>query len=278
MALKQKFIENVEFINNYHKDHGTFRIKGSQFQYYRNWMTEIRMCRRKGKLSDDEINALNAIVFCWDPFEDMKKRSVDLLCRVLKESPEFFKKLGKEQTPDEATAHKFLYEKRRECLNGSLNPETKQRICELLPDFPDFVDKKRTWEESFNDFRLYSRKHNENLFKIDGTNTDPEYLRIAEWIHGQRKQMNSGKLTQWKIDKLNSAGMAWSIRDALYFERYNELMEFKGIHGHCRVSSRDPNKKLVASVAKWRKMRREGRLPQWKISMLTRAGFWWGKE
>jgi len=70
--------------------------------------------------------------------------------------------------------------------------------------------------------------------------------QLGGWVNTQRHQYkrllegNSSTLTKERMDKLDELGFSWFQRGfQMWNQRYEELKEFKNLHGHCRVSQCD---------------------------------------
>ena len=108
-----------------------------------------------------------------------------------------------------------------------------------------------------------------------------------------------GRLTDDRIQRLESLGFVWSLRDD-WQKHYDELKEYKSLHGHCNVPARYPqNRRLGIWVSAQRqqfkilqqqhvsaqqaqdpvvataKQRRSAPLTQERIQLLNELGFVW---
>jgi hypothetical protein len=93
------------------------------------------------------------------------------------------------------------------------------------------------WNEMFNRLDEYKAEHGNCLvpqnYKTDG--------RLGRWVHYQRvefwmlKQKKSGKITQSRIDKLDSIGFEWDPQKSKWNRMFRRLVDFKTEHGHCMV-------------------------------------------
>lgn len=61
----------------------------------------------------------------------------------------------------------------------------------------------------------------------------------------------------WMIDALDGIGFEWDVRDAMWKERYDELREYREVHGDCLVPQRhEENPSLATWVRNQRTQRR----------------------
>jgi len=79
----------------------------------------------------------------------------------------------------------------------------------------------------------------------DFNDADPDLQILARWVGNQRvfyKYFQNGDTKHIKahrIDALKSLGFVWDIKEHRWMEWYYQLKEFKNIHGHIRLSSKD---------------------------------------
>ena len=68
----------------------------------------------------------------------------------------------------------------------------------------------------------------------------------AQWTKRQRYQyklLQDGKhstLTEDRMSALNRLGFVWQSHNAVWMERYNDLIAFRAKHGHCKVPTKYP--------------------------------------
>jgi len=84
-------------------------------------------------------------------------------------------------------------------------------------------------------------------------------IALGKWVHRQRhefKKIRDGDasfLTKHRIDKLIEIGLCPNRQEAVWQQRYRELVEFKRKNGHCNVPRKyPPNKPLGLWVNKQR--------------------------
>ena len=60
-------------------------------------------------------------------------------------------------------------------------------------------------------------------------------LRLGRWVSKQRTKAAKNSLPQRYITKLNKLGFVWDVSSKSWGSSYASLIEFRDIHGHCRV-------------------------------------------
>mmetsp|Transcript_30623 Transcript_30623/g.64788 ORF Transcript_30623/g.64788 Transcript_30623/m.64788 type:complete len:1530 (+) Transcript_30623:69-4658(+) len=79
-------------------------------------------------------------------------------------------------------------------------------------------------------------------------------------------------------ESLEAANPSPSL-EALWMERYNELMQFKRVTGHCHVSSRNSEYPQLASwVRRQRAQYKKGGIPDDRVQRLNDIGFAWSRS
>ena len=133
------------------------------------------------------------------------------------------------------------------------------------------VDRADKWHERFHELLKYRDEHGHCLVPHNWEGN----RQLAQWVKRQRYQFKlkcEGKhstVSDERMKILQKVGFVWSRHSAGWEERYNELVEFSRLHGHCNVPSTYPdNHQLSVWV---RCQRRQYKLGQGnKPSTMTR--------
>jgi hypothetical protein len=82
------------------------------------------------------------------------------------------------------------------------------------------------WDENFNKLSQFWEENQH--CKVIG--------ELKCWLRYQQKAHASGGLTEDQEERLESLGVQWrTTREETWEERYNELVAYKQMHGHCNV-------------------------------------------
>jgi hypothetical protein len=111
---------------------------------------------------------------------------------------------------------------------------------------------------------------------------------LAQWVKRQRYQYKlklEGKrstLTDERVKLLDKIGFIWNSHDAVWEERWNELLQYKQVHKDCIVPSNyKPNLQLAVWVKRQRRQykffceKKATSMTTERISKLERLGFAW---
>lgn len=104
--------------------------------------------------------------------------------------------------------------------------------------FKPFHEEK--WNEHLEELRSFKKTYGHCLVP----HTFPENQNLARWVKRQRRQyklMLAGKtsstMTHERVNILNKEDFIWDSHDIIWRERFNQLLEYKNVHGHTRVPS-----------------------------------------
>jgi len=140
------------------------------------------------------------------------------------------------------------------------------------------------WNQRYQDLVQFRAKHGHCLVPLDW----PENPALAHWIKHQRGQYKAkygGKhstLSESRERALERLGFVWDSHRATWEERFNEIVEFKVIHGHTNLPSKyDANPRLSTWVKCQRRQyklfmqNRKSHMTQERIARLSGIGFVW---
>ena len=122
------------------------------------------------------------------------------------------------------------------------------------------------WETRFNELVKYKAKHGD-------CNVPHRQGKLGQWVSHQRVAYLADLLAQDRIDRLNSIGFNWRLKEGCWDTKFQELVRYKAKHGECKVPrSQGP---LGTWAGKQRTTYRKGKLKQDRIDRLNGIGFDW---
>ena len=146
------------------------------------------------------------------------------------------------------------------------------------------VSQAASWTTKFEELLLFRRKYGH----CNVPNALPENQGLAEWVKRQRYQFKlksenkKSSISDERVQQLDSIDFVWFSHAAVWDERLQELMAYKGVHGDCNVPSRYlENRQLADWVKRQRKLYRLYRdekpssLSKKRIDRLEAIGFEW---
>lgn len=115
-----------------------------------------------------------------------------------------------------------------EGLSSGLTPDRVQQLQSV--GFVWSIYDQR-WNQKYEELTKFYHQHGHSL--VPNVRDSP----LGIWVHGQRGQYalyTKGKpsgMTQERIARLQQGDFCWDARDALWQERYQQLLEYRDNHG-----------------------------------------------
>ena len=147
--------------------------------------------------------------------------------------------------------------------NGKLSQERIDRL-----ESTGFVwdPQEQEWLGRFEELTNYKAENSDcNVPRKQGS--------LGAWVDNQRTFYKNGKLSQERLDLLESIGFSWEPIDEAWMTHFDELVDFKNENGHCSVP------KVQGPLGVWvtnqRQSIKKGKLSQERIDLLESIGFEW---
>jgi hypothetical protein len=141
-----------------------------------------------------------------------------------------------------------------------------------------------SWEDRLAEVIAFKEKHGH--CNIPLTLTEPP--KLSGFVNATRDQKNKGVLSAERIAKLDAVGFMWQGKvfkigkDGMteaWEKRFNELLEYKKIHGNCEVPRGRKAHEEYAQLGNWvqqqRSSKKSGNLHLERIRLLKEIGFSW---
>ena len=153
-----------------------------------------------------------------------------------------------------ATCYLLLAEERRSPRRNSKLKQAKQ------------VAAART-ETRFNELVQYQTKHGD-------CDISTKKGKLGPWASKQRVAYRANSLEQSRIDRLDSIGFKWALKEQVPWEtRFNDLVQYKATHGNCGIPFRQG--KLGSWAHIQRNYYKNNKLSQDRIDRLNDIDFDW---
>ena len=137
---------------------------------------------------------------------------------------------------------------------ASFSIRHEEATANLQPSPPD-ATRDRSWMERYNELVLYHQENGHSSVPNDY----PPNKRLGHWVKRQRHQHflytknKHSTMTKERKIQLEQIGFVWNSRDAIWEQHYGELVQFKRLHGHCKVPTEYAAK---PSLGQWAKRQR----------------------
>ena len=221
------------------------------------WCGDQRERYKKGQLSQERITLLNDVGFDWDPLETEWQRNFE-------EVKEFKKINGHTNINTKTTSlGQWCLVQRRNYRKGKL---LQKRVDQLNSIGFDWDPNETYWQNRFEELKEFKKINGHTIVPTVGTS-------LGKFVVTLRMSFKRGKLSQKKIDLLNSIGFDWDPVETEWQSNFEKLKEFKKKYGHFNLNTK------TTSLGKWcmiqRKNYRKGDLLQTRVDLLNSIGFDW---
>jgi hypothetical protein len=133
------------------------------------------------------------------------------------------------------------------------------------------------WDERYSELLKFKSKHGH----VNVPANSIEYSTLARWVNHQRTIYKNGTLLKSREELLTTIGFNWGkrvMKPKSFEQYYQDLVQFKTIHGHCWVKMNDPSQQdLSRWMAAIRAKKLAGQLSFDRFSKLAELGFSWFK-
>ena len=106
---------------------------------------------------------------------------------------------------------------------------------------PRSEPKRINWEGRYQQLLQFKKIHGHCVVP----STKEEYAKLSSWVQHQRCEKKKklkglkSRLTDEKEKLLEDAGFVWSTNEWNWNLRLSKLKEYRKVHGHCNVSTKD---------------------------------------
>jgi len=231
-----------------------------------NWIKAQRKLYKKNKLNQDRIQQLETIGFEWDLHYNQWQKAFKTLMD--------FKKIHlhcnvpKNYLPDLVLV-RWVASQRQLYKKNKLSQDKIQKLETIGFEWDLHVNQ---WQKMFETLMDFKKIHLH-------CNVPQNYLQdsiLAMWVTTQRQLYKKSKLSQDKVQKLNSIQFEWDPNNKQWQQMFKTLVNFKKTHHHCNVPLRYPLDPILARwVGTQRKLYKKDTLSQDKILELEAIGFEW---
>jgi superfamily II DNA or RNA helicase len=218
---------------SYRAEHGHLRVPNSFVgaDGYRLgiWISERRADRRRGKLSDERIAALDALGMAWNGRSDPWERGL-LAASAYRAAN------GDLRVPQSFVDEQgfrlgaWVAERRTERRRAKLSSE---RIAALDALGMVWDPRGGGWEQGLSASRAYRKARGD--LDVPRSFVTEDGMQLGSWIRARRNERSSGKLPEERIAALDALGMVWEAHDESWRRGLAAARAYRESHGDLRA-------------------------------------------
>ena len=153
---------------------------------------------------------------------------------------------------------------------GRLSEEQIKLLNEIGMSWDRFESK---WETGYS----YAKRYVEEYGDINKVSLDFCYgdFKLNVWLRAQRARRRIGKLSDERVQKLESIGFAWDKNQAFWEAGYNHALEYLKEHGSLRILPKyqcEDGFKLGRWIVNQKSRLKKGTLSPEKVEKLKQLG------
>lgn len=232
-----------------------------------NFCGRQRVMRKKGKLTQARIEALDAIGFRWNTENDTFPER-------LKALDEFRRRYGRYPMQTENQVGRWVSIVRQRYKEGKLERNRVEALNAI-----QFVwdEREQAWRDKVHAITKFRTQH--GRLPNQSVQSNRQERMLANWALNQVTYYRAGNLSEDKARALRSLGLDLdktlkSSREAWY-EQFNQVKEYMIKNG---VTPPESAGVLATWVTRQRQQHKKGRLEAEYVAALNRIGFAWSGE
>lgn len=224
-----------EVLQEYLAEYGHFPEYYEEYHGYKlgMWCSNQRVLRNAGNLSEERINLLDSVGFIWDAKDERWMSSYH-------QAEHYKSKYGKfparTDTSEEAvTIYRWIANQKQNFKNGTLSKERK-KLLESVGILVKVKSSEDSWNENYALLNNFLQKKSRFPTTTDAQLNESVYA-VYRWMLHQREAYKKGRLSQDRIEKLESIGFVWDAKRDLWNRQFQLLEKF------VEINHRPPNAK-----------------------------------
>ncbi|RKZ83353.1 MAG: hypothetical protein DRR19_19260 [Candidatus Parabeggiatoa sp. nov. 1] len=164
------------------------------------WVNRQRQAKKKGMLSQEQIDKLNKISFIWNPLEQAWEDNFAALM-------EYKKIYGHCNVPSKwdknQTLGMWVHHQRKNNRKGKLSQERIDRLNQIGFVWDLLA---QAWEDNFAALMEYKKIYGH----CNVPNRWDKNPKLGMWVQHQRQNKKKGKLSEERIQRLDAIGFIWN--------------------------------------------------------------------
>ncbi len=215
LIAKDYYLNNNDLLPGYHTYYKGF--------YLGKWVVRQRQLQKQGKLSLTKKNLLDEIKMVWDLREYHWQKNFQIV-------KEYYDKFHNLHLPAEYLQQSMWLANQKQLYVKNKLPKDHEVLLNSIGIKE--VSPRNKWQDNFALAKTYYEQHGNLLvpkdYKIGSVN-------LRNWINNQRKAYKDNRLSEERINKLNSIGMIWSVNEYKKQEAFKYIEKYYQKHGNLFV-------------------------------------------
>ncbi len=278
-ARKDDWEEMYSLATDYYKEHGNLNVpkdyvtpEGEQLGH---WIKNQRLyyCYKR-TITEEQIEKLNSIGMLWKVNQDYSWNHMYNL------SKKYFEKHGNLLITRSYVAEngehlgKWIATRRCEYMAGTLSKEKQEKLEDIGMVWQ--VNQSYSWSHMYKLAADYFEKYGNLTIPTSYVTENGENL--GAWIAENRDNYEIKNLSEDQVEKLETIGMAWSLTENEWNEKYEMVKEYYLKYGNLSTR-RNSNPPLSPNLLNWlswqRKYYQMNMLSESKTKKLESIGMNW---
>ncbi len=189
------------------------------------WISSQRYSRKKGTLSQEQIDLLDNIGMSWHQFKNKWDLGYDYALKYYEEYGNIDVPMGYENY-DGFKLGAWIATQRNKYRNSKLKPTQIQRLEKICIEWNPTKD---AWNNAYINAKEYFEQQGNLL--VSANYIAPNGFRLGAWLTSQRVKKKKGLLTNEQVSLLDSCNMCWNLNEKKWFDDYAEAKQYFVEHG-----------------------------------------------
>ena len=236
------------------------------------WVSRKRRARSKDKLSEEQIESLDALGFVWDPLGELWQQRLTQLQAYRAGHGDVLVPQSL-TTTDGFNLGQWVKTQRKARSNGKLSADQIESLDALGFVWDPLGE---LWQQGVTQLQAYRAEHGDVLVPFSYAAADG--FKLGRWTIEKRYARSKGKLSAEHIESLDALGFVWDPLGELWQQRLTQLQAYRAGHGDVLVPqslTTTDGFNLGQWVKTQRKARSNGKLSAEQIESLDALGFVW---
>lgn len=251
----------------YKEEHGHCRVpaRSPKNKLLAGWVVKQRVDWRKGKISAERKQRMDAIGFQWKVSNDVDETWAIRLAQL----KEFHQQHGHSRVTRENETSSGLaswVQAKRSAQGTRTMTEEQKAVLSQLGFWREAPRDSSGWDSMYAALRQYKLEFGDTLVPF-GWEVNPS---LATWVGRNRTAKRRGELEPHKIAQLDALGFDWEPKVVRWSRMMDALRAFVKANGHCSVPWSD--RALSSWLSGQRAALKSGRLTQAQAKALNELG------